>query len=283
MACVPATASAQTLARLHVTSLSLASDRARVAVRAPFHVTIHLHVLEHIAEPDNLFLPDLTNCEIEGTERRTVASASGTDYRETLTLEALEPGRAHLTPARLLAIDARNGMPSQFASNDLTIMVGPPSDTLTSVARAIREALRVTLSAGLLALVILIGVVIAIVWVRRARAPAVPLPSPVAAPPPPRPGRRSEELRDALAQLDGDRSPASALRVRRALFVVAGAPPEATLRDVLGTVGEGDPALRSAVVAAERASFRDGPYRPAAIDELLRTGDTVAGALERAG
>ncbi len=279
-------AQSEPLARLHVSALSLHSDRLRVAVGQTFHVTIHLHVAERIGEPANLFLPDLSNCEINGTERHTTAGPDGTDYVETLTLSAAAPGRAMLSPARLLAVDARTGKPSQFASNALTIAVGS-ADVTTS--QPVREMLRLGRDLVLWSFIALMAIVALILGSRLAyrrlqrSTPSAPPRAPDKVSAPRIVPSRAQALRDALRALDGERTPAAALRVRALLFELAGAPSTGTLRDVLATLDGTKPALRATLRAAEVAAFGDAPQRTNAFDETLRTGDALVRELEGAG
>jgi hypothetical protein len=120
--------------------------------------------------------------------------------------------------------------------------------------------------------------VLVVMFVRRRRRPVGPDPAPVATPPTVAvPGAPSARLRAAADALAGTRSDAALADVRGVLFEVAGVARGATLVDALRTLGERDPALRGALLAAERAMFGPAAERDAAVAGLLAAVDAYAG------
>ncbi|MDQ6933384.1 MAG: hypothetical protein M3160_09465, partial [Candidatus Eremiobacteraeota bacterium] len=79
---------------------------------------------EHVASPDELIiLPTLGRLQIVGDERHAILADGATGYTETLTVVAHASGTVRVGAAYFNAIDARNGKPSRFSSNDLTFAV----------------------------------------------------------------------------------------------------------------------------------------------------------------
>lgn len=268
------TACAQQLARLHVEALGMHADRTFARVASAIHVTIHLHVRERVASLDGVVLPDLTNLAILGDERRLHDDPTGTDYVETLTLTGLRPGVAHLTAAHLDAIDARNGRPTRFSSNDLTIRIEPEAGAVPGAGwrsllwRAFLMAFGIVAGA-----VVLIALIRARVrGVRGSRYDAPPLA--VTALPSVEP---RSALERALARLRAERTRGDAVVTRAALRDFAGAGRDETLESVLVRLDGTDAALRAALRLAERAAFVADDRLQSGIDELVPAVDRVLG------
>lgn len=252
------------------------ADRSRAGVASAIHVTIHVHVREHVASLDNLVLPDLSNLQILGDERRSHADVNGTDYVEALTVVGLAPGVAHMTPAHLDAIDARNGRPTRFSSNDLTFRIDPAGGAPAAAPDWRRLAWRVLLmTAGAVAGLFVLFALIRMRYgaVRESRPPApqqVELTLPVM---PPRPA-----LEGALARLRTRRTRDQALASRSALRDFAGAIPGETLDALLARLDGAAPALRAALRLAERAAFVGDARLQLGIDELIAALEKVLAA-----
>jgi hypothetical protein len=199
-----------------------------------------------------------------GDERRIHQDATGTDYVETLTVTGLQPGTAHLSPAHLDAIDARNGKPSRFSSNDLTLRIVPEGTT------TVRPDWRpIAWRALLMATGIVAGVVVLIALIRTHRTrvvvPKRNVPKVTAVVlTEPRPG-----LERALAMLRANRTRDEAFAVRSALRAFAGAREDETLDVLLIRLDGSAPALRAALRLAERAAFVDESRLQSGIDELI--------------
>jgi hypothetical protein len=263
----------QQLARLHVEALGMHADRSVAPVGAAIHVTIHVHVREPSASLDNLVLPDLSNLEIIGDERRSHSDATGTDYLETLTLTGLVAGSAHLTPAHLDAIDARNGTPTRFSSNDLTLHIESPGTAPSPLEPAARTAWRILLmGAGLLAG---IAVLIALIHLRRRRNESPP---PVVSVPPVPAVDPRRTLEHVLLVLRAEPSRERAVELREALREVAGAQYGETLDALFLRLDGVGPALRAALRLAERAAFVPDTRLYSSIDELITAAERVARA-----
>jgi hypothetical protein len=262
---------AQTLPRLHVDALGMHADRSVAPVASAIHVTIHVHVRERVAALDNLVLPDLSNLQILGDERRMHGDANGTDYVEELTVVGLSPGTAHLTPAHLDAIDARNGKPTRFSSNDLTLRIVPETGAAAPADWG-RLAWRAALMAGGLVAGVLVLIALLRMRYGRGRAPApAPPPAPVALPrTPPRPA-----LEAALARLRARRTRDEAFGARAALREYAGATDGETLDALLLRLDGTPPAVRAALRLAERAAFAPDARLQSGIDDVIAALETV--------
>jgi hypothetical protein len=255
-------APADALRRLHVEALGMRVDRSRVAVGQVFHLAIHVRVRESIAALDELVVPDVGGLQLEGDERHVTRSSAGTDIVETLTLEATAAGRYTLRGAYVDAIDARNGKPTRFSADAVTIVVGQPGYSYESAALLVsRTVLLVVVLAALGA----VAVLIVRARTRRRRAPAEPVVTVAAAVPPPRTAR--DAVAEALREFRREPEPPALLRLRAALFAAAGAKAGATLRDALRAA---DARLRPALIAAERAAFGPATARADAAAELVR-------------
>ncbi|MGZ6246678.1 MAG: hypothetical protein ACXWNM_13000 [Vulcanimicrobiaceae bacterium] len=258
-----AVAPALQLARLHVTSFTLGADVSRVRLEEPFHLIVSLHVTENVPRIDNLDLPDFFGVEELGDERHISSGPAGTDYREVLTLVAHQSGRIHFTPATLAAIDARDGKPKRFLSNDLTLqVVGGVAQVSHAIGNALATLLRVIL-------VLLALGVVALIFVRRRSAAPVPPPAPIARPDPPPVASPGARAGDALAVLRAERGRPEALALRRELWAIVGAREGETLADALRHPGAADAATRAVLRAAERAAFINDAHLQTAIDDLI--------------
>ena len=268
-------ARAQTLAQLTVESFQLASDAGRPQVDVPFHLVVTLHVRERVGRIDNLELPSLAELELLGDERALQSSTDGTRYQETISVVAHHAGEYVIAPATLQAIDARDHRAKQYSSNGLRLqVVGSPAAPLANgigyAAAASWLMLRLTLwILGTLA-------AIAIVVLLFRRRAAQPLPPP--APPDPSPPRapiaersQRDQMADALAVLRAERTRATAIRVRAAVWRMVGAPDGETLADVLHRPEAANRPMREVLRALERAAFTyDGDVVPA-IDDACDT------------
>ena len=256
-------APADALRTLHVEALGMRVDRSRVAVGQVFHLAIHVRVRESIAALDELVVPDVGGLQLEGDERHVTRSSAGTDIVETLTLEATAAGRYTLRGAYVDAIDARNGKPTRFSADAVTIVVGQPGYSYESAWLLVsRTVLLVVVLAALGAAAVLI---VRARTRRRPRAPAEPVVTVAAAVPPPRTAR--DAVAEALREFRREPEPPALLRLRAALFAAAGAKAGATLRDALRAA---DARLRPALIAAERAAFGPATARADAAAELVR-------------
>lgn len=246
---------AQSLQRLTVTQLTLSADTATPHIEVPFHLVVTAHVRERISELDNLDLPILAELELLGSERTTVASRSGSTYRETITVVAHHSGAITIAPVTLDATDARTGKNLRYSSNSLTLHVAGPAAVISAAGSA-WEGLQALLAA-LLRLVLILagiaGIVLLVVALIRRR----PTPPPVVTLPPPTPVVRDPrtQLRQALAVLQNDRTRAGAMQTRHIVRAMVGATDAETLADVLRRPLATDPEMRSLLRALERAGF----------------------------
>ncbi len=266
---IAAGARAETLQRLTVTQLSLAADTATPHIEVPFHLIVTAHVRERIARLENVDLPILAEVEILGDQSATVRDASGTTYRETITVVAHHSGTIAIAPVTLDAIDARTGKPMRYSSAPLTLQVAGPG--FASQAGSIAVGIARTLVA-LFALLLSLGALGAVVMLLARRAPARPLPLPPPPPeppaPPPPPRSRADDLRDALATLRAEPGRGAALRVRSFVRRMVGASDAETLDDVLRTIHDDEP-MRALLRALERASFTHDADLDAAVRDAL--------------
>lgn len=252
----------------------MTTERTAVTVGTTFHVRIHLHTAQGVADLSALVLPNLENLTILGDEKRTTPVAGdGTDYVEILSLEAIAPGIATLSPAYIDARDpSRGNRPFRFSSNALTIRVS--GEALTPSYDLVRPIASIVLRVAA-AVVVLAGIIFALsVWAQqtaRRRRTFVPLPTarPVEPPPRPQPIDRAAPVRSAAAQLAAVRSRVNAALLRGALFTYAGARSEETLGTLLERIASDQAALRAALRAAERATFVDEANLQGAIEDLL--------------
>jgi hypothetical protein len=273
-ACLCAPASAQALQRLTVTSFALSADTAKPTTGVPFHVFVTLHVRENVPSIQEIELPSLAALEVLGDERKVASSPGGTSYRETISLVAHAPGTIHIAPATLDAIDARDGKPKRYSTNDLTLEITGASETSPAPATG-PSALQDFDGAVVSLMIWIFGIVVPTVtalvlvaWlVTRPRA-APPPPHVVAvSEPTPAPAPR-DVLGDARAAFDAAPSRATAARVRDAARHVAGAAEKDTLADLDWRVSPTQPRLAELLTAAERATFTYDADLAVALDSL---------------
>lgn len=256
-------AHAQQLARLHVQSFALSSDTMRPKVEVPFNVTLTIRVKENLSGTlDNVILPSFSGAEELGDERVHSSGPGGTVYRETMRLIAHSRGPLTIGSAYLDAIDARDGKPKRFISNDLHLTVeGGP---LLNAWAPLRAVLRALLELVLIAAAIFVIVAI----FRRRPVPKYETPSPI--PPPPVAALTPQELlRQRLEQLRKHRDRQNVLRVRKALWDSIGAHDGETLADALIRPEARDPQIRSLLLRVERAAFIEDARLPEAIDGVV--------------
>ncbi|HEX3458312.1 MAG TPA: hypothetical protein VHR97_10200 [Candidatus Baltobacteraceae bacterium] len=264
----PAPLRAQSLQRLTVESFVLSADTTAPQVDTPFHLIVTLHVRENVMRIDNLDLPLLAELELLGDERETQSGSRGTQYRETITVVAHHAGVVAIAPATLQAVDARDGKPKQWYTNQLRLQVaGPP--LIVTGATALRGTLHVLLR--ILLWVVGIAIVVGLVLlIARRRPKPLPMPVPVA-PPPPAPvvaeRSRRQEIDDALTVLRAEGTRVAAVRVRTAVWRMVGASEGETLADVLRRPQTNDPVLRGLLIALERSAFTYDEDLRAAVDD----------------
>jgi hypothetical protein len=256
-------ASAQQLARLHVQSVSLTSDTLRPKVNEPYTVTLTIHVRDNVKGPfANVLLPAFIGPEELGDERVVSHGPGGTVYSESLRLVSRARGPVAIGSAYLDAIDARDGKPKRFISNDLHLYVegGPALDLWRPVLAVLR---------GMLELVLVAAATFVVVTVfRRRRPPTVFEPTLSVQPAMPAPTPQ-DMLRLELAALEAKRDRQSVLRVRTVLWEIIGAHPGETLGDVLRRPPAQEPRTRRLLTLVERAAFIEDARLPQAIDEVL--------------
>lgn len=264
---------AQSLQRLTVESFVLSADTTRPRVDVPFHLIVALHVRERVGEIANLELPMLAQLELQGDEREMTTDSRGTQYRETITVVAHSAGAIVIAPATLQAVDARDGRPKQWFTNDLRLVAGVSPEQVISQGSAI--LLRVaSVLGGLLALAIVAGALVLAIRLGRPK-PATVIPA-ASVPVAPAAIERTTRQRvdDAIVVLRAEHSRAAAVRVRSVIWRTIGASDGETLGDVLRRPAANDPPLRDALISLERSAFTYDDDLGAAID------DTCA-ALER--
>lgn len=242
------------------------ADSVHPQLEKPFHLIVNAHFKETLDSVDFLVLPNLAELEDLGDERHTLGSQNGTDFTEVITVVAHRTGTIHLAPAFLDAIDARDGKPKRFSSNDLTLTVqgGALEDPLGAAGTVLRTLLRIV-AAGIVLL--LLG----LIFLKRPwkAAPPVAAPeAPVLPEPPPAPSLR-DRLRADLETLELRRTRANVLAVRKTLWEHAGAAEGETLSDVLSKLANADPALHPVLRLTERAAFIQDDFLQGAIDDMI--------------
>jgi len=270
---IPVLAGAQTYPQLHVVALTQRSDRSTIGPSGVFHVTIHVKIAQRRERLDELILGSFENCEIISNETVRSVLPDGTDFVERLTVQALAPGDATISPAYIDAFDPALGKAMRFSSNAIRVHV-TGARPIDGVLRAFAEKARRLLLAAAIAAGFLAAVfVLIVVFVRRRHRPAKLLPQPIAAVsagPPPAPAVAPNDRLIAAAQAyRAQRSEESLAQVRAVLFGLAGVAPGATLVDALRALGERDRALRAALLAAEGAAFGPAAERTPAGDTML--------------
>jgi len=251
-------AQAQQLQRLHVKSFTLTSDTVRPKLEVPFNVTLTIRLADNVAQLQNVYLPTFIGPEELGDVREQSTGKSRTIYRETLRLVAHARGPLTIGSAYLEAIDARDGKPKRFLSNDLQLYVD--GDPAASVA-----ALRAALWAAVITLLALVAI---LAFVRLRKRPVTSIEVVPEQPPEPIVHAPSE-FETALAQLRARRDRETVLRLRRVLWHIAGAEPGETLAAVLRRPQAMDAQLRQRLIAVERAAFVEERRLNGAIDEVL--------------
>jgi hypothetical protein len=267
LALLPA-AAAQGYPVLHVVALSQRADRATVEPGGVFVVTLHVKITQRRDRLDELILGSFVNCEIISNETVRTAVPDGTDFVERLTLQALAPGAATISPAYIDAVDPGAGRPMRFSSNAVRVEVAgsPLAGARHWFGISLRRlATAVALVAGAFAA----AFVLYTLFVRRRRTKPVPVPAPAAPPLPPRELPGSERLVQAAQRFRHERSQAALLDVRAVLFGIAGVAAGATLVDALRALGDRDVNVRAALLAAESAAFGPAAERGGAGDALL--------------
>lgn len=274
-------ATAQTLQRLTVDSFSLSTDNATPQIEQPFHLVVVLRVRQRLVRVDNLNLPLLAQLELLGDERETRSGPRGTEYRETITVVAHQPGSVAIAPATLQAVDARDGKPKQWYTNGLRLHVTGPPLIVTGMAAlrgALWAVLRVLLWVG--GALLIVGLIVIVVCRRPRRAPVAVAPSVVTAPPPPVVERSPrQQIDDALTVLRAEHTRSAAIRVRAAVWRTLGASEGETLGDVLRRPQAADPVLRALLVALERSAFTYDDDLNAAIDDACLSLERYAESL----
>ena len=260
---------AQSLARLSVESFALSSDTQHPAVETPFHLIVTLRVRERVTQIANLELPMLADLELLGDERETASSSRGTLYRETITVVAHRAGAIVISPATMQAIDARDRKAKQWYTNALTIHVGAAAPSLRQGAHAVLSFLWLVARILFWAIVAGCAAIVLAIVLRRRRRPVAPVPvEPPAAPAsPPLIRSRREEFADALTVLRTERTRLAAIRVRTAVWRMAGANDGETLGDVLRRPQSSDGAMRGLLISLERAAFTYDEDLRAAVDD----------------
>ena len=272
----PYRSSAQAYPQMHVSALSQRSDRSSVAPNGTFHVTIHVRITQRRDRLDELILGSFTNCEIISNETVRNAVPGGTDFVERLTVQALAPGQADISPAYIDALDPALGRPMRFSSNAIAVRVttGDPVAGLLDVIAD--KARRLLLAAVIVAGIFAAGFLVFALFARRRRRQLVRVepsaPITVVAPPVPMVSRDDRFAR-ALETYRIDRDQAALLQLRAVLFGLAGTVAGATLVDALRTLGDRDADLRAALIAAEAAGFGPASERTEAGETLLRAGE----------
>jgi hypothetical protein len=281
-----AVSAAQAYPQLHVVALSQRADRATVEPGGVFTLTIHVRITQRRDRLDELILGTFEDCEIISNETVRTVTADGTDFVERLSVQALAPGEATISPAYIDADDPALGKPMRFSSNAVRVHVAGVRPETGVWPALVADARRLLLAAAIVAGLFAAGFVLIVLFVRRRRRPApggppAPLRTPVVAaaivPPPVPAAPSSERLARAAEAYRNTRSDAALAQVRAMLFDLSGVPGGATLVDALRALGERDRPLRAALLAAERAAFGPAGERAGAGDEMLAAIQAYAG------
>lgn len=264
----PSAAVAQVLQRLHVRTFTLGADRYAARAGEELHFTVAVHVDERVARIDNLALPDLSGFEVDGDERRCAPGGrGGTDCTEVLLVTSSTSGQWSIGPATLDAIDARNGRPSRFGSNRITVRIlGKPileSDSAHDVERIALQAIVVAASAAV--------PILAALWLLRATRRRAPVPVAVVPPPPLAPTAPAVDPLDELVhRLREHPSRERVNQVRNELRRRLRAREEETLEDLLKRDSvRRNPSLADALRAVEHAAFVEDDRIVAAVGRAL--------------
>jgi hypothetical protein len=246
LAPIVAPAAAQQLAHLHVRAFTMNVEPSTLRVGETLTLRITARVDENVLQLDNVTLPDLAGFESLGDERRCGASGQGSVCVETMTLTPTQPGERTIGPTTLEAIDARNGKPSRFATNVVSVHVTPLPQSNPLLLWLLQ-------SFGILAFVAVAGY--ALLWGFRRREP----PRPPTVLPEKRPESVPADRLDALVSgLASEPSRARVLVLRAELRRRAGARDDETLGALLDRRATGDDRiLAEALRAIEAPAFAD--------------------------
>ena len=278
----PGAISAQALTRLTVQTFWLTSDTNRPRVDEPFHLTVTLRVRQRVAQITNLELPLLADVELLGDERQTVSGRSGTLYRETITVVAHHAGSLTIAPATLQAVDASDNKAKQWSTNTLTLSVGGVSTSALRQGAAQFMSRAVAVLRALLWVlgIALVAILFAMLLRRRRHVVVAPTPTPAPSPAPPIAARTPrEQLQDALVVLRAERTRASAVAVRGAVWRMIGANDGATLGDVLRRRESVVPETRDLLIALERSAFTYDDDLQAAIQDACFALERAVGSV----
>jgi hypothetical protein len=216
-----------------------------------------------------VILPSFSSAEELGDERVLSSGPQGTVYRETLRLVAHARGPLTIGSAYFDAIDARDGKPKRFISNDLRLQVegGPLLDVWGTLLAIVRTLIELILLAAAIFVVISVF--------RRRPAPKVE-PGPIVSQPVVVPPSPHDVLRERLEDLRVRRDRGSVLRVRAALWNMLGARDGETLADVLRRPQAHESRTRSLLLLVERAAFIEDERLHEAIDAVLSERESTA-------
>lgn len=266
-------ASAQSLQRLTVTQLTLSASTTNPRIEVPFDIIITAHVRERVTELQNVDLPVLGDLlELLGDQRETVADANGTAYTERLRVVAHHSGTIIIPPVTLDAIDARNGRPSRFSSNSLTLQVQGPALATTVAENASSFAHAVIRIVQWLAGIAIVVIVLRLIYTRR-RVPvaAEPLPPPQPVASPAAQPSAQERLQGARDELRRSPTRTAVVHVRALVRSMVGAGEKETLDDVLRRTSPSEVRMRSLLRSLERAAFtHEADFQPALDDVMQR-------------
>jgi hypothetical protein len=278
---LPAAPAAAQLVRLHVQSMALSADPARVRMGDVLRLIVRVRVREAVARLDNVTLPNLTGFDVLGDERRCAPQrGGGSECSEVLSLSPSASGPRTLGPVLLDAIDARNGKATRFASNVVRVSVGGPSALANTgaVARELWSEIGDALGfVGALAL-IAIAIIGLVLFSRRRRARR-----PVAAEPVQQVQAASvidddARWRTMLSNLRVRPSRARVEAVRTVLRERIGAREAETFGDLVARGAQmEEPSAMEALRLVERAAFVDDDHLPQAVDDAMPALESIAG------
>jgi hypothetical protein len=239
---------------------------------------VSLRVRERVTEINNIELPLLAALELLGDEREITSDSHGSQYREVITVVAHDAGALAISPATLQAVDARDGRPKEWYTNDLRLVAG---QSPARIASGVRSAL-LAIVWILAALAVLAGIGLIVLLALRAAANRPRVVGPIVVEPvAPRPLERTlrQQIEDALVVLKAERTRLAAVRVRAAVWRTIGASEGATLADVLRRPGSDDVPLRDVLIALERSAFTYDADLTAAIEDACGALERYAGSL----
>ncbi|MBV9648408.1 MAG: hypothetical protein JO043_13140 [Candidatus Eremiobacteraeota bacterium] len=268
-------ASAQTLARLHVRSMDFSAHPDRVRTGEPLRLVLRVALGEHVAQLDNVTLPDLTGFDVLGDERRCVQVLHTTECTETLTVTASAAGVYTIAPPTLDALDVRSGHPLRYAANSVRVTVTGASllgrvgagALWRSVGRAIGTVVVILLALGA-------GLLAWLALTRRRKqqpvSPAFAIPPDVAA------DGRATRWNSALDALRAHPTRESVRTVRTLLRDHVGARADETFGELAARgLQLEQPSAMEALRLVERAAFIEDSRIPAAVAEALPLLDAV--------